>query len=124
VYLRNILIPDGVLLDLQLASLEHLIDHVSAFAAELSGVRAAVFADALRNGHGLLPAGSTMTPHARVDGLRNTLCFFLRLRAPIMVGEESVDMFFISFLAPQSGGTHLRILAEVARLMRDDDFSQ
>jgi len=126
VHLRDIFLPDSVLLDLQLQSLPHVFDHVSAFAAEMTGVRAASVAEALyaRHAQGTLVSHHVAVPHARVEGLQRVVAFFIRLRTPIITEQnEAIDMLFILLAPQQADGLHLRALAEVARLMRDDDFS-
>lgn len=124
--LREILIPDAVLLDLEMKSFGQALDHVSGLAAEITGIRAPVIAEALhaRHAQGTLVNKGTAVPHARVGGLVAPVAFFLRLRTPLLVNEnEPVDMLFILLAPTQADGQHLRALAEVARLMRDDDFS-
>jgi PTS system nitrogen regulatory IIA component len=125
-YLRDIFRPDSVLLDLQLKSMSHVFEHVSAFASEITGARSATITEALvaRHAQGTLISNRVAVPHARVEGLSRVLAFFIRLRTPIITEQnEEVDMLFILLAPKQADGLHLRALAEVARLMRDNDFS-
>lgn len=124
--LRDIISPDGVLLDVQMKSVSHALEHVASLAAELTGVRAATICEALlaRHAQGTLISKGVAVPHARIAGLPRVVSYFLRLREPMLDDSgEPVSMLFI-LLAPSSAdGQHLRALGEVARLMRDDDFS-
>jgi PTS system nitrogen regulatory IIA component len=125
-HLRDIFQPDSVLLDLQLKSMPHVFEHVSAFASEITGARSGVIAEALmaRHAQGTLISNRVAVPHARVEGLSRVLAFFIRLRTPIITEQnEEIDMLFILLAPKQADGLHLRSLAEVARLMRDNDFS-
>lgn len=62
-------------------------------------------------------------PHARVRGLDRIVGLFARLSSPIdfdSVDEQPVDLLFM-LLAPEEASTeHLKALARVSRLLRDD----
>lgn len=67
-------------------------------------------------------------PHARVEGLSSTYVLFARLETPIdfnAVDNKPVD-FIAVLLSPKSESEsyHLRRLARLSRVMRDQDFLQ
>ncbi|MBL4788142.1 MAG: PTS IIA-like nitrogen regulatory protein PtsN [Kordiimonadaceae bacterium] len=62
-------------------------------------------------------------PHARIDGLKGVTGIFAKLATPIdfdSVDDHPVDLVFM-LLAPEEAGTdHLKALAKVSRLLRDN----
>ena len=62
-------------------------------------------------------------PHARIEGLEQITGFFARLSSPVdfdSVDDRPVDLVFL-LLAPVEAGTdHLKALARVSRLLRDE----
>ena len=62
-------------------------------------------------------------PHGKIAGLARPAAVFARLREPIefdAIDERPVDLVML-LLAPDSGGAdHLKALALVSRLLRDD----
>ena len=62
-------------------------------------------------------------PHARIPGINRPITALLRLTRPVEFGSADgmpVDVVF-GLLSPEnSGATHLRALAAISRLMRDD----
>ena len=64
-------------------------------------------------------------PHAKIEGIRNVIGLFIRLEKPMefdSIDGKKVDLIF-SILAPnKSGVDHLKALAKVSRLLRDNDI--
>ena len=67
--------------------------------------------------------GSVAIPHAKIAGLPDCVGVVIRLDQPIAYEAHDgrpVDLVFALF-SPESGGaTHLKALAEISRLLRDD----
>jgi PTS system nitrogen regulatory IIA component len=66
-------------------------------------------------------------PHARVPGLRAVHAVAARLEKPIdfdAMDGEPVDLLVALFAPPEAGSEHLRALARVSRLLRQDDVRQ
>jgi PTS system nitrogen regulatory IIA component len=63
-------------------------------------------------------------PHGKLPGLTRLYGMFARLEQPIpfeAIDEQPVDLIFL-LLAPEGAGAdHLKALARVARLLRDQD---
>jgi PTS system nitrogen regulatory IIA component len=64
-------------------------------------------------------------PHARIDNISSIKGMFIRLEKPInfdSMDKQKVDLIF-SILAPiDSGVDHLKALAKVSRLLRDQNI--
>ncbi len=78
-------------------------------------------------------AGSTgvgsgvAVPHARLAGLDRMRAVFVRLETPVdfdAVDDQPVDLLFALFAPPDAGADHLRALARVARLLRQNDLRE
>ena len=72
-------------------------------------------------------SGSTgvATPHARVSGLEHSRLVVVRLEQPIAFGAidgQPVDLFFALLSPEDSGVEHLRALARISRLVRQEDL--
>ena len=65
-------------------------------------------------------------PHGRLVSLDRLVAVFARLTTPIQfeaIDDEPVDLIFV-LLAPEGAGAdHLKALAKVARVLRDDNIT-
>ncbi|MBL4639222.1 MAG: PTS sugar transporter subunit IIA, partial [Kordiimonadaceae bacterium] len=62
-------------------------------------------------------------PHARVAGLSQVTGLFAKLSNPIdfdSVDERPIDIVFMLLAPEEAGADHLKALASVSRLLRDD----
>lgn len=62
-------------------------------------------------------------PHARIAGLSKITGMFAKLASPIdfdSVDERPVDLVFMLLAPEDAGADHLKALASVSRLLRDD----
>lgn len=66
--------------------------------------------------------GEIAIPHAQSASVRSPAVAYLRLRAPVEWGESGVARHVFGIAVPVEGqdGTHLRILASLARRLLDD----
>jgi len=67
--------------------------------------------------------GGAAIPHARIPGLLTPFGILARLRKPIdfdAVDGKPVDLIFLLLLPATSTGDHLKVLAAVARRLRDE----
>lgn len=63
-------------------------------------------------------------PHARVEGLDHIVGVFARLERPVdfeAADGEGVDLVFCLLAPEEAGADHLRTLARVSRLLRDQE---
>lgn len=66
-------------------------------------------------------------PHARIAGLNSVHAVAARLEKPIefdAMDGEPVDLLVALFAPPEAGSEHLRALARVSRMLRQDDVRQ
>jgi nitrogen PTS system EIIA component len=67
--------------------------------------------------------GGTAIPHCKVDGLSGPVGVFVRLDKAIdytAIDDEPVDLVFALFSPVNDGAAHLKALAEVSRMFRDE----
>jgi PTS system nitrogen regulatory IIA component len=72
-------------------------------------------------GHGVA------VPHARLEGLKRMRGVFVRLEQPVdfaAVDDQPVDLFFALFAPRDAGADHLRALARVSRLLRQNELRE
>jgi PTS system nitrogen regulatory IIA component len=69
--------------------------------------------------------GGTAIPHCKTSGIDMPVAVFARLSKPVpydAVDDEPVDLVCALVSPAQDGASHLRALAEVSRLFRDEKF--
>ena len=117
----------AVLSNLRVTSKKQLFQEVAAQASSAYGLDQRRVFEALIEREKL---GSTAMnrgvaiPHARLEGLDTITCLFARLEKSVEFDSADgagVDLVFV-LLAPDEAGTeHLRALAKVSRVLRDED---
>jgi PTS system nitrogen regulatory IIA component len=125
--IEDLLSADSILADFKASSKKQALQSLAKQLAQLHGLcEREVFANLLdREKLGSTGVGKGVAvPHARVDGLPGIVGFFAKLPNPIdfdAVDDHPVDLIFM-LLAPEEAGTdHLKALAKVSRLLRDDN---
>ena len=69
--------------------------------------------------------GSVAIPHTKVEDLRNCVGVVIRLENPVDYQAHDghpVDLVFALFSPAGGGAVHLKALAEISRLLRDEDI--
>lgn len=124
--IANLLSADSILADFRASSKKQALQALAKFAAVKNGLcEREIFANLLdREKLGSTGVGKGVAvPHARVKGLETITAVFVRLASPIdfdSVDDQPVDLMFL-LLAPEEAGTdHLKALAKVSRLLRDE----
>ena len=110
------------------SSKKRLFQEISnGFALECKLTAELIF-NALQEREQLGPTGmgnGIAIPHAKVEGLSGINGIFIRLEKPIefeSIDKKKVDLIF-SILAPSNSGVdHLKALAKVSRLLRDNEI--
>lgn len=72
-------------------------------------------------GHGIA------IPHGRVPGLTQVHGFFARLAEPVgfeAIDEQPVDLVFLLLAPADAGADHLKALAQVSRILRDQKMCE
>jgi len=122
----DLLQQNGVLANLKAGSKKQLLQELSATAAQLTGLHERTIFDVLLERERLGTTGvgrGIAIPHGKLKDLDKLYGVFARLDKPIdfdAIDDEPVDLVFL-LLAPESAGAdHLKALAKVSRLLRDE----
>ena len=126
--LSELLTPQAVLPSLKVNSKKQVLQELSKKASELTGQPERAIFEVLteRDRLGTTGVGHGIAiPHAKLAGLARLHALFARLEHPVefdAVDEDPVDLVFL-LLAPHSdGAAHLKALARVSRLLRDEEM--
>lgn len=125
-----VLQPDAVLVGFETTSKKQLLQDLSEEAARRTGLDAReVFEQLLqreRLGSTGMGAGVAV-PHARIEGIDEIFGLFARLAGPIEFeapDDAPVDLVFLLLAPKEAGADHLKALARVSRIMRDEDIRE
>lgn len=123
--IAELLSAEGVIPNLKVTSKKQVLQEISKRAAELTGLDERVIFDTLleREKLGTTGVGNGIAiPHGKLPTETPLFGLFARLERPIdfeAIDERPVDLIFL-LLAPESAGAdHLKALAKVSRLLRD-----
>lgn len=123
--LEIFLTPDNVLVDVEASDKARLLAKMcDRIAGKLSLDAEAVLQELLKRealGSTGVGAGAAI-PHARIAGLSAPVGAFARLRKPMnfeSIDGQPVDLVFLLLAPATASGDHLKILAAVARKLRD-----
>lgn len=124
--ISDLITVDCVDANLRVTSKKQALQELSKRAAELIGEHERVIFDVLmeRERLGTTGVGNGIAiPHGKLPSVDRLHGLFARLETPIdfqSVDEQPVDLVFL-LLAPETAGAdHLKALARVSRLLRDD----
>lgn len=124
--IADLLRPEGVFASLKSSSKKQVLQDLSQRAADLTGIDERTIFETLleRERLGTTGVGNGVAiPHGRLGGLDRVQGLFARLERPIdfdAVDDQPVDLIFL-LLAPElAGADHLKALARVSRLLRDE----
>ena len=111
-----------------ISSKKRLFQEIATHMAMDSSVNPETIVTALQDREQLGPTGmgnGIAIPHARIDNISSIKGMFIRIEKPInfdSMDKQKVDLIF-SILAPiDSGVDHLKALAKVSRLLRDQNI--
>lgn len=124
----ELLAQDAVVANLKAGSKKQALQELAARAADLTGLQERQIFDVLleRERLGTTGVGQGIAiPHGKLQELGRLHGLFARLETPIdfdAIDDEPVDLIFL-LLAPETAGAeHLKALARVSRLLRDQEF--
>jgi PTS system nitrogen regulatory IIA component len=128
--ISDLLIPGGVSADLKATSKKQALQDLARRASEVSDLPERAVFDVLmeRERLGTTGVGNGIAiPHGKLPGLDRLHGFFARLNQPIdfqAIDERPVDLIFV-LLAPETAGAdHLKALARISRLLRDQSICE
>ena len=128
--LTDLVAPNAVIPALKANSKRQALTELAAKAAELSGQNERTILEILQQREKLGSTGvgnGIAIPHGKLPKLEKLFGFFARLERPIdfeAMDGQPVDLVFL-LLAPEGAGAdHLKALARIARLLRDQDIAK
>ncbi len=128
--ISDLLQTDGVSADLNVTSKKQALQDLARRASEVSGLHERAVFDILmeRERLGTTGVGNGIAiPHGKLPNLDQLHGFFARLKQPIdfqAIDERPVDLIFV-LLAPETAGAdHLKALARISRLLRDQSVCE
>ena len=128
--ISELLVPDAVMASLKVQSKKQLLQEVSARAAQIIRIPERKIFETLTERERLGSTGvgqGIAIPHGRLSDITTIAGVFARLESPIdydAVDKQPVDLVFM-LLAPEGAGAdHLKALARIARLLRDQDVAK
>jgi PTS system nitrogen regulatory IIA component len=126
--ITNILSEKGVIAHLKAGSKKQALQELARHAADIAGLDERTVFDALLERERLGTTGVGLgiaIPHAKLANIDQLYALFARLDQPVdfdAIDEQPVDLMFL-LLAPEAAGAdHLKALARVSRLLRNQTF--
>src|SRR3989442_9454789 len=128
--LTDLVAPNAIIPALKVNSKKQILQELAAKAAELCGQNERAIFEVLlqREKLGSTGVGNGIAiPHGKLPKLDKLFGLFARLERPVdfeALDGQPVDLVFL-LLAPEGAGAdHLKALARVARLLRDQDVAK
>jgi PTS system nitrogen regulatory IIA component len=124
--LEQLIGPEAVAPALRASSKKQLLQELAARAADRQGLDAREVFEALMDRERLGPTAmgrGVAIPHARLPGVSRISGYFARLDKPVAfdaADDQPVDLVFLLLAPEDAGADHLRALARVSRLLRDE----
>ncbi|HMM14710.1 MAG: PTS IIA-like nitrogen regulatory protein PtsN [Parvibaculum sp.] len=123
--LEDLVSPEGVIAHLKVTSKKQALQELAQRAAALTGVSERTVFETLLERERLGSTGvgqGIAIPHGKLSQLTRLHGLFARLDTPVdfdSVDDQPVDLIFL-LLAPESAGAdHLKALARISRLLRN-----
>lgn len=128
--LRDLLSADAILPNLHVTSKKQALQEIARRAARITGLDERAVFDMLLERERLGTTGighGVAIPHGKHEALSRPYGVFARLAKPIdfdAIDDQPVDMMF-ALLAPlDAGADHLKALARVSRLFRNQEICE
>jgi PTS system nitrogen regulatory IIA component len=124
--INDLLVPEGVVADLKATSKKQALQDLAKRAAEVSGLHERAIFDVLmeRERLGTTGVGNGIAiPHGKLASLDRLHGLFARLDQPIdfhAIDERPVDLIFVLLAPENAGADHLKALARISRLLRNN----
>ncbi len=129
--IMDILVRDGVILDLASDSKRGVLEEMSgALAAAESALSPERLLEILIAREELQSTGigeGVAIPHGKVAGLERLVASFARSVKGVdfqSIDSQPTHLFFLLVVPEHSGGQHLKALARISRFFRDPDFRE
>lgn len=126
-HIRSILEAEAVLGASKATNKKRLFKEIAQHGNKLFGIDCQYLHSALQEREDLGPTGmggGIAIPHARIEGIDHVHGIFIRLQEAIEFDandNQPVDLIFALFAPLDAGAEHLKALARVSRVLRDED---
>ena len=124
--INDLLVPEGGVADLKATSKKQALQDLAKLAAEVSGLHERAIFDVLMERERLGTTGvgnGSAIPHGKLASLDRLHGLFARLEQPIdfhAIDERPVDLIFVLLAPENAGADHLKALARISRLLRNN----
>ena len=124
--IAELLTPRSVIAQLRIGNKKQALQEIARRAASATGIAERRIYEVLNERERLGSTGigrGIAIPHGKLDELPRLYGLFARLERPIpfeAVDNQPVDLVFVLLAPEKAGAEHLRALARVSRLLRDD----
>lgn len=123
--LADLLVPGAVFAGVKATSKKQLLIHLAAQASKLTGLDERRVLEAILERERLGSTGlggGIAIPHAKLPSVQSVMGVFMQLESPIdfdSLDGKPVDLVFLLLAPEDAGAEHLKALARVSRLFRD-----
>lgn len=128
--ISDILTPERVVASLRATSKKQALQELARHASDITGLNERAIFDVLleRERLGTTGVGNGIAiPHGKLNELDGLYGLFARVEKPVdfdSIDDDPVDLIFV-LLAPEGAGAdHLKALARVSRLLRDESVCE
>ena len=124
--IAELLTPRNVIAQLRVGNKKQALQEVARRAALATGIGERRIYDVLNERERLGTTGigrGVAVPHGKLNELTGLYAMFARLDRPIpfdAIDNQPVDLLFVLLAPENAGAEHLRALARISRLLRDD----
>ena len=124
--LSEFLSPDGAILNLHASCKREALAALAEKAAALTGAPATTIRQALMDREQLGSTGvgrGVAIPHGKIAGINDIVGLLAKLDQPVdfeAVDDQPVDLVFVLLAPVEATAAHLKALAKVSRLLRDE----
>lgn len=124
--LSEFLSPDAAILNLHASCKREALSILADRAGALTGRPGAAIRQALMEREQLGSTGvgrGVAIPHGKIEGLGEIVGLLAKLDAPVdfeAVDDQPVDLIFVLLAPADATAAHLKALAKVSRLLRDE----
>lgn len=126
----DLITPRAILSNLKAGNKKQALQEMARKASELTGQHERTIFDVLLERERLGTTGvghGIAIPHGKLAGLDRVHGVFARMERPIdfdAIDEQPVDLIFLLLAPEHAGADHLKALARVSRLLRDQSMCE
>ncbi len=125
----DILSPDSIICNAEVGSKKQLLEMLATLAARKTGLDERLIMDSLIERERLGTTGigrGVALPHTRLRDLTKIFCAFIKT-SPVdfeSVDDKPVNLAFLLLVPEEAGADHLKALARLSRLLRDEQVAE